>query len=234
VDLDPTRLRVMALIQANGTDLKNASLAIGRNAAYLHQYITRGIPKVLPEDAREALASLLGVPDSEIRPPPEPGARPPAELPELVTPRRRVRASADGFAAIPELDVRASAGAGALNDGLEDAKATWLFSETMIRHEFRAQPEDLRVITIDGDSMEPLLSSGDRILVDTSQRVPVPPGIFVIWDGMGIVAKRVEHIPNSDPAIVVIKSVNPAYQTYERHAEEVHIVGRVIWAAKRL
>jgi hypothetical protein len=50
--------------------------------------------------------------------------------------------------------------------------------------------------------------------------VPVPPGIFAIWDGMGLVAKRTEHEPNSDPAMVVIKSVNPAYQTYQRMAEE--------------
>ena len=88
--------------------------------------------------------------------------------------------------------------------------------------------------TIDGDSMEPLLSSGDRILVDTSQRVPVPPGIFVIWDGMGIVAKRIEHVPHSEPPKIVIKSINPEYQTYERDGEEVNIIGRVIWAAKRL
>ncbi len=236
MDLDPTRLRVMKLIQERGTDLKNASIAIGRNAAYLHQYITRGTPKVLPEDAREALATLLGVPDSELRPPPERDVRLPAvlESPDVTPPRRRARALMDGFAAIAELDVRASAGPGALNEGLEDAKATWMFSEAMIRHEFRARPEDLRVITIDGDSMEPLLHSGDRILVDTSQRVPVPPGIFVIWDGMGVVAKRVEHIPNSEPATVVIKSVNPDYQTYERIAEEVSIIGRVIWAARRL
>jgi len=93
---------------------------------------------------------------------------------------------------------------------------------------------DLHIITIDGDSMEPLLSTGDRILIDTSQRVPVPPGIFVIWDGMGLVAKRVEHVPNSEPPKVVIKSVNPEYQTYERDAEEVNIIGRVIWAARRL
>ena len=32
---------------------------------------------------------------------------------------------------------------------------------------------------------------------------------------------------------IVIKSVNPEYQTYERGAEEVNIIGRVIWAAKR-
>ena len=82
--------------------------------------------------------------------------------------------------------------------------------------------------------MEPLLSSGDWILIDTSQRVPVPPGIFVIWDGMGMVTKRVEHVPNSEPATIVIKSVNPDYQTYERGAEEVNIIGRVIWSARRL
>jgi len=64
--------------------------------------------------------------------------------------------------------------------------------------------------------MEPVLSSGDRILIDTSRRVPVPPGIFVIWDGMGLVAKKIEHVPNSDPPKIVIHSVNPDYQTYER------------------
>jgi len=67
-------------------------------------------------------------------------------------------------------------------------------------------------------------------MIDTSQRVPMPPGIFVIWDGMGIVAKRVEHVPHSEPPNnkVIIKSLNPEDQTYERNAEEVNIVGRVI------
>ena len=130
--------------------------------------------------------------------------------------------------------MRASAGPGAFNEGFEETKETWLFPDNVIRHEFRARAEDLHIVTIDGDSMEPTLSSGDRIMIDTSQRVPVPPGIFVIWDGMGIVAKRVEHVPHSEPPKVIIKSLNPEYQTYERDAEEVNIVGRVIWAAKRL
>lgn len=121
-----------------------------------------------------------------------------------------------------------------MNEGLEDCKETWLFPDAMVRHELRAQPEQLRMIMIDGNSMEPLLSSGDRILVDTSQRIPVPPGIFVIWDGMGLVAKRTEHVPHSDPPRIVVKSSNPEYATYERDAEEVHIVGRAVWAAKRL
>jgi hypothetical protein len=43
---------------------------------------------------------------------------------------------------------------------------------------------------------------------------------------MGLVAERIEHGPNSDPAMVVIKSVNAEYQIYQRMAEEVH-VGRL-------
>ena len=43
-----------------------------------------------------------------------------------------------------------------------------------------------------------------------------------------------EHIPNSDPPKVLIKYINREYQDYERLAEEVNVVGRVVWVAKRL
>jgi phage repressor protein C with HTH and peptisase S24 domain len=82
--------------------------------------------------------------------------------------------------------------------------------------------------------MEPLLHSGDRVLVDTSQRAPVPPGIFATWDGMGILAKRVEDIPNSGPTKLVIKPVNSKCQTYKRQAEEAQISGRIIRSGRRL
>jgi hypothetical protein len=236
--LDPVRTRVLKLIEDRDTDLKNASLKIGKNAAYLHQFIFRGTPKVLPEDVRKALAEFLDVDEDSLRhrrvPPRKPRSKVSAPVEDVDVIPARVFSVPDGFIGIPEIDVRASAGPGAFHEGLEETKVTWLFPEAMVRHEFRAPPNELRMITVDGDSMEPLLSSGDRILIDTSQRVPVPPGIFVIWDGMGLVAKRVEHIPNSDPPKVVIKSVNPEYQAYERVAEEVNVVGRVVWAARRL
>lgn len=235
MDLDPVRTRVLKLIEDRDTDLKNASLKIGKNAAYLHQFVFRGTPKVLPEDAREELAKYLGVEEAKLRhrevPARKPRSKPNAPDDDAAVVPARVP---DGFIGIPEIDVRASAGPGAFHEGLEETKVTWLFPEAIVRHEFRAPPNELRMITVDGDSMEPLLSSGDRILIDTSQRVPVPPGIFVIWDGMGLVAKRVEHIPNSEPPKVLIKSVNPEYQAYERIAEEVNVVGRVVWAARRL
>ena len=235
MDLDPTRLRVMKLIQQKRTDLKKASLAIGRNAAYLQQYLYRGIPKTLPEDAREALAAFLGVPEESLRPAKTESAAEPA-LPQVVAAASvsAIGGGMPGFSQVPELDVRASAGHGAFHEGDEEIKAVWMFPDAVIRHELRARSANLRIITIDGDSMEPLLASGDRVLVDTSQRVPAPPGIFVIWDGLGIVAKRIEHIPTAEPSRIVIKSVNPIYGDYERPTEEVNIIGRVIWAGKKL
>ena len=46
---------------------------------------------------------------------------------------------------------------------------------------------------------------------------------FVLDDGMGLVAKRLEHIPNSDPPAVRVISDNAHYPAYERTAEEIKI-----------
>ena len=57
----------------------------------------------------------------------------------------------------------------------------------------------LRVMTIQGDSMIPRLQDGNVVLVDMTQRSPNPPRFFVLYDGMGLVAKRLEFIPMSEP-----------------------------------
>src|SRR5262245_43017725 len=157
MDLDPIRLRVLERIERTGTDLKKASLACGKNAAYVHQFIYRGTPKILPEDVRESLAKYLGVNDRELRHPEVPPRKPALAGEEehneqtAGETRKRPRRSAVGFSPITEIDVRASAGPGALNEGLEEAKETWLFPDNVIRYEFRARPEDLHIVTIDGD-----------------------------------------------------------------------------------
>ncbi len=71
--------------------------------------------------------------------------------------------------------------------------------------------------------MMPTLHDGDIVLVDLGRRSPTPPGIFVLHDGMGLVAKRLEYIPNNDPPQVRIISDNPLYKPYEGSGEEVNI-----------
>ncbi len=217
------------MVADSSTNLRTASLAIERNSSYLHQFIHRGTPKVLAQDDREALTEHLGCSPDLLRHDRRLTRR---ARPKPATPSPY--AAPRGYSAVPVIDVRASAGPGAWNDKFEEARETWLFADRLIRHEFRAKPEDLRIITVDGDSMEPALSSGDRILIDLSRTVPVPPGIFVIWDGMGLVAKRIEHVPHSEPLEVVLKSLNPDYDSYERLAEEIRVVGRAVWVSRRL
>ena len=51
---------------------------------------------------------------------------------------------------------------------------------------------------------------------------------------MGLVTKRLEHVPHSDLPRLVIKSANPEYDSYERLIDEIRIVGRAVWASRRL
>src|ERR1700749_812650 len=61
------KLLVDTLARRPDLDLKNLSLTIGRNHAYLQQYLMRGSPRELPEAARHGLAALLGVSPDDLR-----------------------------------------------------------------------------------------------------------------------------------------------------------------------
>lgn len=87
---------------------------------------------------------------------------------------------------------------------------------------------------VEGDSMEPTLFDGDTVLVDLDLKAPNPSGIFVLDDGIGLVAKRLQHVPNSDPPAVRVISDNKHYPKYERTADEIVIIGRIRWFAREI
>ena len=62
--------------------------------------------------------------------------------------------------------------------------------------------------------------------MDISERDPVPPGIFGVWDSVRLVTKRIEHVPHSDPPRVRLKFANPGYDGYECLTDQIRIVGR--------
>ena len=64
--------------------------------------------------------------------------------------------------------------------------------------------------------------------VNRSQTRPSPPGIFIRYDGVGLVTKRIEIIPSTTPQMLSISSKNVSYSIYQRRIGEVHIVGRVV------
>ena len=138
------------------------------------------------------------------------------------------------FVAIQYVSLRPSMGGGAIVEEEERTGRDFHFRRAWIRDRLKAAPSMLRVMTVQGDSMIPTLEDGDVILVDLNQRSPNPPGVFVLHDGIGLVAKRLEHIPLSDPPRVRIISDNLRYNTYDGTADEVNIIGRVRWYGREM
>ena len=65
---DPVRRELLDAIarSPNTTNLKQLSIDLGYNHAYLHQFIHRGSPRVLPEQTRYALAKLLNIEEEKL------------------------------------------------------------------------------------------------------------------------------------------------------------------------
>ena len=138
--------------------------------------------------------------------------------------------TAQETASIPELAVDAIGGGGGIHD-VADAEAVvseWQIPVELVRSQTDAAIGALRIIRVLGDSMLPDYRPGQRVLVNTDDRLPSPPGVFVVWDGFGLVIKRLEIIPYSDPPTVRLISANPSYGTYERPLADVMVNGRVM------
>jgi transcriptional regulator with XRE-family HTH domain len=146
------------------------------------------------------------------------------------------------MAAVDELDVRAYSGAGGLIDVSEGEEARvvgrYVFPRQSFKNAFGVEAAVTKIFEIIGDSMvgpsaADSLHPGQKVFVNPTDCVPSPPGIFVVWDGLGLVLKRVEYVAHSDPPRVRITSDNPRYQPYERLLDEAYIQGRVIGSWQR-
>lgn len=106
------------------------------------------------------------------------------------------------------------------------------FNARWILDRFDGKTNSLRILTINGDSMEPAICNNDIVMIDISQKSPSPPGIFIIFDGFGLSAKRLEYVFENEPERIRIISDNQHYSTYERLASDITVVGRVVWFSR--
>jgi len=146
----------------------------------------------------------------------------------LLTGRQAQQEQPQGnHATIKEIDIRAGGGALAHDDDGEPVIATWGIPLSALQsHMHRAG--DIRIIRVIGDSMAPSYRPGERIFVDIKDTMPSPPGVFIVYDGLGITVKRVEHIPHSDPPAIRLVPENKEYDAYTLTLDEAFIQGRVI------
>ncbi|WP_118857504.1 S24 family peptidase [Sphingomonas mesophila] len=209
---DP-RKALERLCAERGQDFAGLSRLIGRNPAYIQQFIRRGTPKRLKEDERRTLADFFGVAESLLGGPPgRPG---------------------DGMVAVPRRQVSAAAGSGA-EGGDNSGRPYFAFDSHWLRQLTAAASDDLSMIRVQGDSMAPTLNDGDDILLDVSQAgQPLRDGIYVLRIEDSLLVKRLAVHPLG--RTVTVQSDNPAYPDWpDCKLSTIHCIGRVIWAGRKV
>ena len=201
-----------------GLDLKTVSIQIGRNHAYLQQYINRGIPRELGEKVRPLLADALGVSEVEL------GGR--SKSGPSLEPVKDV-------ALVPMYDVQAAAGIGTVI-GHEHKIGSWPFPKSYLRQVIAVNHNNLAMIRVIGDSMEPTLHADDWIMVDQNDKGVEVPGIFALHTNDGLVVKRVEKVIGSRPSLITLISDNDRHGRQSVPAETVNVAGRVLWFGRKL
>lgn len=196
-------------------DFASLSRLLGKNSAYIQQYLRRGTPKRLREEERRTLANYFGVPESMFG-----GA---SGEPSLL----------GGMREIMRVPVRAAAGAGAI-PGDERPRPYFAFDERWLKQMTTATTDDLVIIRVEGDSMAPTLGDGDDILIDRGDGGDrLRDGIYVMRVDDVLIVKRLALNPVTRR--VTVQSDNPAYPDWpDLEIDSIHCIGRVIWAARRV
>ncbi|OHD03520.1 MAG: peptidase S24 [Sphingomonadales bacterium RIFCSPLOWO2_12_FULL_63_15] len=216
------RTALERLIADRGENYADLSRLIGRNPAYIQQFIKRGTPRKLDEDDRRVLARYFGVPEQML------GGT--AAVPLSVTPGRM--RSVPAVVAVPRLALGASAGGGTLDED-ERAAGVMAFDAHWLRH-LGVRPQRVSIIRVDGESMAPTLSDGDDIMVDhDDDALRLRDGVYVLrLDGV-LMVKRIAMGPLRGRFSVVSDNIHyPDWADIDPAL--VDIVGRVVWTGRRL
>lgn len=205
------RTRLSEAARQRGSSLAALSRMLGRNPTYLQQYITKGSPRKLEEEDRRKLAQFLGLAEAD-----------------LGAPSDAAPAPASDWIEIPRLNVDASAGPGALF-AVEEPFDAFRFSRRWLA-EHGLEGAKLSAIRVIGDSMEPLLREGDEVLVDMREQ-PFRDGVYVVRLDDTLLVKRVASQGGGRFSLL---SQNLAYPPIAVEAEDLTIVGRVVWKSGRV
>lgn len=206
MDSTAQRAALAALIADSGESYAALSRLIGRNDAYLQQYVTRGSPRELAERDRGLLARYLGVAEARLGGP-----------------------EAAGLVEIARLDVGASAGPGGLVEN-EARRRSGALDPALLR-QLGVRLAAASMIRVQGDSMEPTLADGDEILVDRDRcRLAARPALYVLRVDGVVMVKRLRALG----AEVEVVSDNPDYAPRVVAAGAVDVIGRVVWLSRAL
>ena len=161
----------------------------------------------------------------------------PEDLPASEIDRGALRSLPAG--AIAEIDLRPGAGGGGYASIVVDSdangtypehslKAEWILPPSFVKDELGLSFGKAEVLKIQGDSMYPDLSDGDRVICDRTDTKVNQGGIFAIFDGDAVIVKQVELVRDSDRPRILCTSRNEKYKPFTLDINsDVFVIGRI-------
>lgn len=154
-----------------------------------------------------------------------------ATIAELIGEKPREMRVGRDVVAVKSLEVRASMGGGF--EVLDEPEGPpFYFRRDWVEKVLEGKPGHLRVLTdLDGDSMSPTINDGDMgvILLPGAETKFESGAIYALWDGQGLLVKRLESTVGKRPKLRVISDNVGVYAPYEVAADDVRIIGKLIW-----
>lgn len=210
--IDP-RLALDALIHQNGMTYSAVSKLLGRNAAYVQQFIKRGTPQKLDERDRAILAQRFNVTEAALGAPALEGkvTSPAVALPVM------------DFLNVSERSYQSDSAAGF---------DMMMFDRRWLNSLSSARTSQLVILLAFGNNMHPTISSGDVLLVDRSELSPSRSGIYVTRYASTYSISRIIVNPTIDS--LDIAHDTKAYPVVTGLCRsEVDTWGKVLWVSRR-
>ena len=86
--------------------------------------------------------------------------------------------------------------------------------------------QNVMVVTMRGDSMEPTIMNNDNLLIDVAETEFQDGDIVTVNDGERILIRRLQHLLHGRMRMI---SDNQKYETIDIAASDITMIGKVIW-----
>jgi phage repressor protein C with HTH and peptisase S24 domain len=234
---DPVRDLIVRRIKDLGLSLSGASREVGRNHAYLQQFLERGIPAELPEKLRPKLAALLKVDESQLRhneqAPPLTGSQPASPT---------VASGSDGpptgmaLTRAPELTTMSHDmpiyGVTRCGKGEGDFRFNGEVAGQTLRPPGLRGMKDAFCLYVQGESMSPWRNEGDRVFINPARPARIGDHVVIEvkpeHDGEPGVAWLKKLAGRSPDGTLVLAQYNPPNGKIKVPGHKVKRVFRVM------
>lgn len=193
------------LINERGETYASISRLLGRNSAYIQQFIKRGSPARLDQSDIALLASHFDVPVVIL------GGR---------------EGQAVGQRSIVKVPL--------LNGAGNDSRSQWRLVDAAWLGRLCDHPVSVAILPIVGEAMEPTLCNGDEVMIRRVRvQESLREGLYAIRGSSEIFVRRIALDPTKNRLTVLTD--HPAYPSWHGiQRKGVDVVGRVIWIGARV